>query len=446
MNKEILEKLNVLYVEDDMKIRTEMSEILGNFFGNVYTAEDGSVGLKLYNEKKDKIDVIVSDINMPVMNGIEMAKEIRQEDKKVFIMFMTAFSDVNFLLDAISVKVYDYIIKPVNIRQLLATISELGDDIYKNSVIRQQKIELEKYRYVIDSNNIVAKINLEGNVIYVNTLFCQISGFVEEEVIGQPIHTIEAARREESVFDTIFETISSNKVWEGQLKAKNKNGESYYVHGYFMPVQNLAGEIEEYIYISREITDEINQNRDIKKKMMQDRGRLVQMNKDLQVKVQMLSKQLQNVSQNNVAISTLQNELRALQKENKNLKQDAMVAKAHLQGNHGQKSLKLNKELYDLRAENNALLSKIEKIKEEHGQALIQQEAIFEDTASHLGEKIQDLEKQLKEVSDSEEIYDKAVYWQKKAKEEADEIERLQRKILAYGDKKLIKEALQSKD
>jgi PAS domain S-box-containing protein len=445
MNKEILAKLNVLYVEDDEKIRVEMAEILNNFFGNVYSAEDGSKGLELYHEKKDKIDVIVSDINMPIMNGIEMAKEIRKDDKKVFIMFMTAFSDVNFLLDAISVKVYDYIVKPVNIKKLLSAISELGDDIYKNSIIRQQKIELEKYRYVIDSNNIVAKIDLDGNITYINELFSQVSGFESDEIIGKPIHTIEAARREESVFDTIFETISSNKVWEGQLKAKKKDEEPYYVHGYFMPVQNLAGEIEEYIYISREITDEINQNRDMKKKMMQDRGRLVQVNKDLQTKVQILSKELQNVSQNNVAISTLQNEIRALQKENKSLKQDVMVAKAHLQGNHGQKSLKLNKELYDLKAENSALIQKLERLKGEHGQALIQQEAVFEDTANHLETKIRDLELQLKERGSNDEIHDKAVYWQKKAKEEAEEIERLQRKILAYGDKKLIAEALHNK-
>jgi len=205
MNRELLKKLNVLYVEDEPKIREEMSGILANFFSNVYTAENGSLGLELYNQRKDKIDIVISDINMPVMNGIDMAKEIRKQDKKVFIMFMTAFSDVNFLLDAITVKVYDYIVKPVNIKNLLSTISELGDDIHKNSLIRQQKIELEKYKYVIDANNMLAKINLDGNITYANNMFLEASGFDLEELKGKPIHTIEAARREESVFDEIFE-------------------------------------------------------------------------------------------------------------------------------------------------------------------------------------------------------------------------------------------------
>jgi PAS domain S-box-containing protein len=445
MNRELLKKLNVLYVEDEPKIREEMSGILANFFSNVYTAENGSLGLELYNQRKDKIDIVISDINMPVMNGIDMAKEIRKQDKKVFIMFMTAFSDVNFLLDAITVKVYDYIVKPVNIKNLLSTISELGDDIHKNSLIRQQKIELEKYKYVIDANNMVAKIDLDGNITYANNMFLEASGFELEELKGKPIHTIEAARREESVFDEIFEAISNDKVWEGQIKAKNKDGENYVVKGYFMPVHNLSDEIEEYIYITREITDEINQTRDMKKKMMQDRGKLVQMNNDLQMKVQMLSKQLQQNSNSNVALTTLQSELRTLQKENKSLKQDKMIAKAQMQGNHGQKSLKLNKELHDLKAENNALLKRFEKQKEENGQALIQQEAVFNDILEKLEVEIKDLKDELKATKNGDELQDKAVYWQRKAKEEALEIERLERKILAYGDKKLIADALKTR-
>ncbi|MFA7092124.1 MAG: response regulator, partial [Arcobacteraceae bacterium] len=83
LDKKLLKRLKALYVEDDDNIRNELASLLGNFFDTVFTAADGEEGLALFNAHKDEIDVVLSDINMPKMTGIEMVKEIRKIDTKV---------------------------------------------------------------------------------------------------------------------------------------------------------------------------------------------------------------------------------------------------------------------------------------------------------------------------------------------------------------------------
>ena len=132
IDKKLLKRLKVLYVEDDGNIRNELSSLLGNFFGKVYTAENGKLGLETFLKNKEDIDVVLSDINMPVLNGIDMMKKIREIDRKLPVMFVTAYSDNEFLAEAIKLRVYDYIIKPIDIRNLLAVMNDLANILYQN--------------------------------------------------------------------------------------------------------------------------------------------------------------------------------------------------------------------------------------------------------------------------------------------------------------------------
>ena len=71
IDKNLLKKLNILYVEDDDVIRNELAQLLSNFFGHIYTAVDGKDGLKTYEKNRKYIDIILTDINMPILNGID---------------------------------------------------------------------------------------------------------------------------------------------------------------------------------------------------------------------------------------------------------------------------------------------------------------------------------------------------------------------------------------
>ena len=105
-------KYSVLYVEDDDKTRRSMEEILKLVFGYVYAAQNGQEGLEIF--KHSRPNLIISDISMPLMNGIEMVKNIREINQNIPIILFTAFSDKEYLLESINLGIDRYINKPLD--------------------------------------------------------------------------------------------------------------------------------------------------------------------------------------------------------------------------------------------------------------------------------------------------------------------------------------------
>ena len=103
--------IKVLYVEDDDIARENGIEYLENFFEQIYEASDAIVALQLY--EKYKPDIIITDIQMPKLNGLEFVKRIRQKDKKTQIIIITAFCDRDYLLKAIELGLVKYLVKPL---------------------------------------------------------------------------------------------------------------------------------------------------------------------------------------------------------------------------------------------------------------------------------------------------------------------------------------------
>lgn len=102
---------NILYVEDEFVIRTSIINILSKLFDskNIYVAKDGQEGLELF--KKNKIDIVLTDIKMEPIDGIEMSKAIRSKDNNVPIIVLSAFEKEMFNLDDLNIS--EYLIKPV---------------------------------------------------------------------------------------------------------------------------------------------------------------------------------------------------------------------------------------------------------------------------------------------------------------------------------------------
>ncbi|WP_198305632.1 response regulator transcription factor [Arcobacter vandammei] len=111
MIKKPYENIKILYVEDDDIARENAVEYLENYFDSIYEASNAIDALKLYKEHKPNI--IISDISMPKLNGLEFVKEIRKTDKKTQIILVTAFCTKEYLLEAIELGLVKYLVKPV---------------------------------------------------------------------------------------------------------------------------------------------------------------------------------------------------------------------------------------------------------------------------------------------------------------------------------------------
>lgn len=123
---DILKSLTVLFVEDEDKIRTSMGSTMEGIFAKVILAGNGDEGLKKF--KKFNPDVIVTDISMPIMDGLDMSKEIRDISKDTPIVILSAFSEKEKLLKAIEIGIDKYIIKPIDMEELFEAISVLAQD------------------------------------------------------------------------------------------------------------------------------------------------------------------------------------------------------------------------------------------------------------------------------------------------------------------------------
>lgn len=120
MNKEILKNYTILYVEDDEEVRKVAVEYLNRICKKVYEAENGKVALNIWRDEKP--DIIITDISMPKMNGIDMARYIRTEDQKTPIIVATAYTDQDYLMKAVELQLVKYIVKPITKDKLMGAL------------------------------------------------------------------------------------------------------------------------------------------------------------------------------------------------------------------------------------------------------------------------------------------------------------------------------------
>ncbi len=141
----ILKNLNILYIEDEKNIRLNIKKTLELFCENVFDAEN------ILNAKEiltaQRIDIIISDINLPDMSGIDFVKEIRIRDKTIPIILLSAYTDKEFLLEATRLKLVDYLTKPINFKDLNNALQKCVEEI------------LDSSRYIITFKN-----NIQYNV------------------------------------------------------------------------------------------------------------------------------------------------------------------------------------------------------------------------------------------------------------------------------------------
>lgn len=128
-----LKTITVLYIEDEEEIRIHIADTLSYYVKEVIQAKDGKEGFALYKARKP--DVILSDILMPVMNGIELVEKIRLEDKTTPIVMITAHTQKDYLLSAVKLHLEQYLVKPVTLPDILETLSSCIEKIASNHAL-----------------------------------------------------------------------------------------------------------------------------------------------------------------------------------------------------------------------------------------------------------------------------------------------------------------------
>ena len=135
-------RLDILYVEDDPSSRKQLTEVFSLLFHSVTTAIDGQDAFTKY--KNNTYDIVITDINMPFINGIELIKKIKQQNKDQHIIIISAHNDSYYLLQAIELGIDSFIIKPLQIQQLKMVLKKVSNTIYMQKIAKHYQEELEK--------------------------------------------------------------------------------------------------------------------------------------------------------------------------------------------------------------------------------------------------------------------------------------------------------------
>ncbi|MEA3498020.1 MAG: hybrid sensor histidine kinase/response regulator [Campylobacterota bacterium] len=139
---EFAKKLKLLYVEDDESSREQTLDILRMFFDDIIVAVDGADAIHKYDN--NDVDFIITDINMPKINGLKFIEHVREINKDIPTFILSAHSDTSFFLDSIDLGVDGYIIKPIKSEQFINQMRKKIYELYLQQQLKEYHINLEQ--------------------------------------------------------------------------------------------------------------------------------------------------------------------------------------------------------------------------------------------------------------------------------------------------------------
>jgi PAS domain S-box-containing protein len=292
------EQINVLYVEDDDLTRESFYGILKKrYFSNVFCASNGTEGLRLYKENAGDIDLVISDIAMPDLNGVDMVEKLKKINPDLCVILTSGQDSKSELIKAIELGVNRFILKPIDYydldKSLMSVIRHIEamnrlEELKKEASVSQQL--MYEYKKAVDESTIFSIADLKGNIKYANKQFREVSGYTLEELQGRPHSIVRHPDMPKEAFKQMWETIQNKQVWHGTVKNRKKNGDPYYVKATIVPIVDQNGEIFEYAGIRDDISELVKKERELED--FKDKQRFQDVNKALRLKEEEILKSI----------------------------------------------------------------------------------------------------------------------------------------------------------
>lgn len=264
-----LKSQTVLFVEDEEVAREILAKVLSKMFKNVITASNGLEAYEKFERaslSSDKIDLIISDINMPIVNGLDMLENIRKIDNFVPAIFVTARSETSNILRAIDLNVTNYIIKPIQTDVLLKKIADACEKKFISNELNEKKEELENYLEAVDTVASIFKMNDDGKILFANKSLLEISEYSKEEFENLNFSELIHPDVSKESIEKTWEIIRKNEIWNGNTKFISKNKEAFYLKNTVFKV--VKDSKAEYITIGFSTTKESLEKREFQKKVL----------------------------------------------------------------------------------------------------------------------------------------------------------------------------------
>ena len=215
-----MKELTLLYVEDNIDIAQSVYTLLVRYFPNLIMAYDGEEGLKKF--KENDIDIVLTDVFMPIMDGLSMSKQIKKINPNIPIIVASGFEESKYLKEAIRIGVSDYITKPINAKELLNSLEKVSQNLHNKAELEKRTLELKIAKFnAIKANK--AKSEFLANMSHeIRTPLNAINGFIDiiadefdDEKLLSYISIIE--KNSDTLLNIINDILDFNKIENGKL-------------------------------------------------------------------------------------------------------------------------------------------------------------------------------------------------------------------------------------
>lgn len=273
-----LQNISILFVEDHDNTREIIATYLKKrSYANVFVAKNGEEGLSSYFANKP--DIILTDLTMPIMDGLEMSKKIKAHNPDIPILLITSLFEKEVTEAAVDIGIDAYLFKPISLPRLEIILKKYDSRIeLRKKFLNEHKL-LEEYKRAIDASASIIKSNPNGIITYVNDAFCEMSGYGREELLGERHSLIKHPDSKLSSFREMWQTLTHKKIWRGKIKSLRKDGSISYESSVIVPILNEEDNIVEHISIRQDITDLFHQEEYLKKRIQEEVDKNLELHK-----------------------------------------------------------------------------------------------------------------------------------------------------------------------
>ena len=259
-------------MEDEVHVREMLSRFLQRFCKQLYIAKDGEEGLELY--KKHHPDIVISDIRMPKMSGLEMSEAIKKTNPSQLIILITAHNDSEFLYKAINLGIDGYILKPVDLDVVNEKLNSLIQRIQNERAAQELKKSQEQLQLLFQAieqmHEMVQITDTDGNIIYVNPAAEKATQYSKEELIGTNNRLLKSGEHSNKFYKKFWKNILSGEIYQNVFVNKRKDGSLYYDEKIISPLKDEDGNIHHFVSTSRDITQRISLEKKLQKLATRD--------------------------------------------------------------------------------------------------------------------------------------------------------------------------------
>ncbi|MBL0709264.1 MAG: PAS domain S-box protein [Sulfurimonas sp.] len=248
----------ILIIESSTKMQEKLKFMIEQQNYNIKIASNMEIAIDIFHASR--IDLVLFNIELDSRGAIEFLYKHYNEiiiKKEVKILVLSGDIDAMTVRDIYASGACDIIKKPYLLEEVVLKIDLWIENKNQKKDMAYSQLLLKQYKEIVDESAIVSKVNSRGEITYANEQFCKLSGYSEDELMGNTHSIVRDPSTPASLFQDMWHTIKKKKqIWKGKIQNRAKDGSAYWVDAIIKPILDKNRNIIEYIAIRVDVTEQ----------------------------------------------------------------------------------------------------------------------------------------------------------------------------------------------